>query len=688
MAGPLSFDQAGEMLDTFRRFVLSIVVLASALALTQLGATSAMADSSGTDVIVSWGVTGRVNSIVVADGDVFVGGTFTSVVDPSGNTYPISNLALYDPATSSFDTTWHPNPNDNVAGMAVSADGSQLYIGGDFTAVNGLNASHLADIDIASGSVNTGWNVGTTGSVNTVAVNNGQVYVGGVFTQVTDSAGTHTIANAARVDGTTGNLDTAWVPAPNKQVLAFNFSPDGTMVYIGGEFTKLGTNGTRPHLAAVTSIAPATVLATFKPAAYNGTSTPEVFSLVVDGSNLIIGAGGSGGACASEDATTGLLNWTYKANGDVQSVSVDEGTVWCGGHFVGSTSFGGVSRNKIAAVDEASGTLLPYAPSVNSSLGVWAIAASGPGVYLGGDFTTVAFENVSHFAYIEPATYATTPDAPINLVARAGDSSARIFWDVPYNDGGSPLKKYSVFRAKTGGTLKKVASVSTASYSDSTLTNGTTYQYAIESTNALGSSVMTPIVTVTPQAGLVQSPTPPRALSAKESNGQAVLTWNAPADNGGSALTGYVVMRGSTEGSETAIATIDPSLLTWTDPTSGPTNTYYYTLVAQNAIGSSDPSNEYSVTVYSSVPGAPVLSAQVVSNGVSLSWTTPDSGGSAITKYTIVRDSVQIAHINFGTNTYVDTSVTIGGGTTYSYQVRATNSIGNGPLSTAVQVTP
>jgi hypothetical protein len=669
------------------RLASGVFFLITALLLSQLAAPQAFAGSSSATVVRSWGVTGRVNSLLVVGNKVFVGGTFSAVTDPSGNTFPITNLAVYLPASNTFDTSWHPQPNDNVAALAASADGSKLYIGGDFSSVNGAKASRLASLSVATGATTSGWKPSASATVNALGVSGGMVYVGGKFAQLNDPAGVARIPYLARVSEATGRIDRNWKPTPDAQVRAVAFSTSGSQVFVGGDFTVIAGVSTQPHLVSLTTTN-GTLAPGFKAAPYNQGSRPEVFGLAVDGSNLLIAAGGGGGSCAAERATNGALTWSYHANGDVQSVSVANGTVWCGGHFDGPTSFAGLSRKKLAAVNEADGAILAYDPVIDSALGLWSTAASGNGVYVGGDFTHIDFKDQPHFAFVMPSSAAVAPLPPPNLAVRSGDHQARLFWDVPFSDGGSSLKNYQVFRGVNGGSMTQVASTGSLSYVNNGLTNGTTYQFAVKATNALGASALSASQTVTPQPGQPQVPTPPRALTAINTGGHAVLEWDRPADDGGSALTHYLVMRGGSSGSETSLATIGPSSTSFTDNTSSPGNTYYYRVVAQNAVGNSPPSNEYSVQVTQTPPDAPVLSATVTSKGVSLSWTTPGSGGSPITQYTVVRDSLQIAHLPFGTNTYLDTSVSRGHGVTYSYQVRATNAIGNGPLSNAVNVTP
>ena len=85
------------------------------------------------------------------------------------------------------------------------------------------------------------------------------------------------------------------------------------------------------------------------------------------------------------------------------------------------------------------------------------------------------------------------------------------------------------------------------------------------------------------------------------------------------------------------------------------------------------------------VPEAPVLAAARPprGKGIQLSWTVPADGGSPITGYRVLRltngSFERIASLSASTTSYRDTSARRG--RTYTYVVRAANSIGLGPLS-------
>jgi len=81
-------------------------------------------------------------------------------------------------------------------------------------------------------------------------------------------------------------------------------------------------------------------------------------------------------------------------------------------------------------------------------------------------------------------------------------------------------------------------------------------------------------------------------LSAKRHGGLVRLSWSE-ADNGGSAITSYNVLRSTSSGTETLLTTVPGTQQTYDDATAtDPGTTYYYKVVAVNAQGSSCGNNE------------------------------------------------------------------------------------------------
>lgn len=85
----------------------------------------------------------------------------------------------------------------------------------------------------------------------------------------------------------------------------------------------------------------------------------------------------------------------------------------------------------------------------------------------------------------------SVPTAPQSLAATAGSGSVTLSWSAPVSDGGAAITGYSVYRgtASGGESGTPVANnVSTMGFTDTNLTDGTTYYYTVAATNAVGIS--------------------------------------------------------------------------------------------------------------------------------------------------------------------------------------------------------
>jgi hypothetical protein len=175
-------------------------------------------------------------------------------------------------------------------------------------------------------------------------------------------------------------------------------------------------------------------------------------------------------------------------------------------------------------------------------------------------------------------------------------------------------------------------------------------------------------------------------VTAAAGNSQVSLGWSAPAD-GGSAITGYRIYRGTTSSALSALTTVAPGT-SFVDTSVTPTTTYYYQLAAINSVGEGAKSAVVSATP-TTVPSAPTLSTTSRKSTVTLSWNTPADGGAPITGWQILRGTTAtnetlIQTLSTGTS-YVDTTGTAG--TTYVYQVDAVNRNGAGVRSNTSQIT-
>jgi titin len=129
------------------------------------------------------------------------------------------------------------------------------------------------------------------------------------------------------------------------------------------------------------------------------------------------------------------------------------------------------------------------------------------------------------------ATPATIPGAPTDLVGTNGNGFISCTWTAPSDNGGSAVTGYEV-SSDGGDTWGNIGNATTYVFTD--LTNGTAYTLQVRAVNDVGVS---DAVSTTGTPATV--PGAPVSLSATPGDTEVTLTWTAPTDDGGSAITGY-----------------------------------------------------------------------------------------------------------------------------------------------------
>ena len=138
------------------------------------------------------------------------------------------------------------------------------------------------------------------------------------------------------------------------------------------------------------------------------------------------------------------------------------------------------------------------------------------------------------------ATPATVPGAPSGLSASRGNGEVTLRWSAPSDDGGLAVTGYEVHRGDTD-TWTDVGNVTSRTVTG--LSNGTEYTFEVRASNDVGAGAASGPVSETP----ARLPDAPTGLTAVAGNGEVTLTWTAPLDKGGSAVTGYEVHRSDTD---------------------------------------------------------------------------------------------------------------------------------------------
>lgn len=254
---------------------------------------------------------GMVHAMQRIDDRLYVGGAFSHVAHFSRTTLAAfdafsGNLLAWSPAVE-HNLDW-PEPPDPVVPVvyALAYDGGNLYVGGNFTSVEGETHLRVASVDPETG-VPEDWDLWVSGVVQSMTIGNGKLYTAGPSTNAMRA---YDIENREMLDWDTGGL--------RGDVLSLVYGQG--WIYAGGTFTESWTVGERvcdefrcefvheprPHLAAF------------------------------------------------HEDTGELAEWNPVANDDVHGLAFEDGRIYAGGRFIrigGDAPPDGQSRGHLTTID-------------------------------------------------------------------------------------------------------------------------------------------------------------------------------------------------------------------------------------------------------------------------------------------------------------------------------------------------
>ena len=284
-----------------------------------------------------------------------------------------------------------------------------------------------------------------------------------------------------------------------------------------------------------------------------------------------------------------------------------------------------------------------------------------------------------------PTTSATPAQAPA-APAKPSIVSTTMTWTAPA-DNGAAITDYDVrYSLDSGSTWTEwdPTSTSTALFLVLTpLPGGQAMVLQVRAENSAGAGAWSPSSdSVTLPKRAPDKPDPPLLAPGNQSLG---VSWTPPESNG-EPITDYAA-RHSLDGSNWTNVLTGASDTATSTTISGLTNgnTPYVQVRATNSIGDSAWSD--SATQKVGVPAAPAAPTLTPGSAqLAVSWTAPADNGSAITDYDVQYSSDDGATWTEwnASNTSTSTSATITtltNGTEYQVQVRAANTLGDGPWS-------
>jgi len=241
----------------------------------------------------------------------------------------------------------------------------------------------------------------------------------------------------------------------------------------------------------------------------------------------------------------------------------------------------------------------------------------------------------------------TAPAAPTGLKATITRSRLALTWQAPSDNGGATITGYQIEASLTGnpGTWRVLIPASTGSpvprFSTFAPLPGTTEYYRVRGYHMAG-GLGAPSDALRVTRAPLTAPAAPTGLTASADGPTAInLSWTAPSNTGGTAITGY------------KIESFRPNGGLWRDVVSntGTTATayvhmgltanakYHYRVSAINSEGTGSASSAAGATTPpATVPAAPtgLMATADGQTTINLTWTAPTStGGADITGYQI-----------------------------------------------------
>jgi hypothetical protein len=214
------------------------------------------------------------------------------------------------------------------------------------------------------------------------------------------------------------------------------------------------------------------------------------------------------------------------------------------------------------------------------------------------------------------APVSVPPPAPTGVTAIAGDAQVQLSWLAA-----AGASSYSVkYAAVSGGPYETVAAALTSTtFLQPALTNGTTYYYVVTATGSAGESASSAQVSATPVAP--QPPSAPTGVTATAGNAQVQLSWSAA-----TGATSYTVKYATVSGGpyQTVASAIATTSFTQSALTNG--TMYYFVVSATGSAGESPNSGQ--VSAMPVVPPPPPTSSSM-----SIWWPTNDAVVSGTTPF-------------------------------------------------------
>ncbi len=325
------------------------------------------------------------------------------------------NLAAMDLATGALVREFDPSPDGLVSTIEKSADGSTIWIGGDFTTVGGATHSRIARIAVPSGAVDPAFTLGADANVKEIVRVGGDLYVGGAFLLLNGSP----VSRLAVVDPTTGtprpgiDLGLAGQTSDLSEggVRSMELAPDGQRMMVIGNFRTIA-GADRPLIAQLDVSGATPVVTPWRTSLYDRPCSSGLIGrmrdvdISPDSTQLFVVTSGHfyypacDAAVAFPMAPSANVQplWMTRIGDTLETVTSTRDAVFIGGHFrYMDTETLELPRFQVAALDPATGVGLNWSPNADGFRGVLTLEAEPAGLFIGTDGDTVGLVPHGHF---------------------------------------------------------------------------------------------------------------------------------------------------------------------------------------------------------------------------------------------------------------------------------------------------
>jgi PKD repeat protein len=460
-------------------------------------------------------------------------------------------LLAYNLTTGVMISSFTPTPNAQVRSISIAPDGSRIYVGGNFTTINGVTHNRIAALDPTTGAPISSFTAGTNGDVTAVDIAGSSLYVGGSFTAANASGGKSVARGRSAAFATGTGALLPWAPnAIDGYVRAIVVSPDVSQVVLGGSFTTMnGSSDPGYGLADVDATTGALLpFAVNDALVRDAGANASIMSLYTDGDSVY----GTGYVASAQGGNLegtfraswngGAVSWIESCHGDTYSVAELNNVIYTASHAHYCGDIGGFPQTNpwhlqhALAFSKAATTTTtadPYgyynyagvpAPSIlawypdftdgsytSAGQAAWNIATSGNYVLYGGEFPSVnstAQQGLVRFAVssVAPNKQGPRNSGPNFLpsVASLASGTARVSWTSNWDRDNENLT-YQVYRNDnlttpvytTTGPSDGWWNQPQLGFTDTGLTPGATYKYRVRATDPSGNTALGSDVSVT-----------------------------------------------------------------------------------------------------------------------------------------------------------------------------------------------